>query len=150
MNQHKIKSATWEDSSTPFHFGRNDMSGGGTIQPYRLYSKRGGRQIAAPTGIIPFNRTGCTQTLLGDESSPLHCVVPFNRTGCIRDVVGGFFTQRISKTGTSVPQIIVNCPLSIVNFPAVPLGFAGWDAFFPSFSKKTPVLLPCSIRKEAQ
>ena len=67
-------------------------------------------------------------TLLGDESSPLHCVVSFNRTGYIRyapgtahrpfptvSLVGVCFNQRISKTGTSVSKIIVNCPLSIVN-----------------------------------
>ena len=68
--------ATWEDPSTPFHFGRDDRSGwfrfvptgyirdapgtahrpfptvlleGGTVQPHGLYSKRSGRQIAAPT-----------------------------------------------------------------------------------------------------
>ena len=29
--------ATWEDPSTPFHFGRDDMSIGDTIHPYRLY-----------------------------------------------------------------------------------------------------------------
>ena len=52
-NQHKVKLAAWEDSSTPFHFGRNDMSGGGTIQPPRLYSQRGGRLIAAPTCATP-------------------------------------------------------------------------------------------------
>ena len=48
----KVKSATWEDPSTPFHFGRDDMSGGGTVQPHGLYSLR------------------CH----GDESSPLHWV----------------------------------------------------------------------------
>ena len=40
--------ATWEDPSTPFYFGRDDMSGGGTIQPHRLYSGRGGRQVCRP------------------------------------------------------------------------------------------------------
>ena len=29
-NQRKVKSATWEDSSTPFHSARNDMSVGGS------------------------------------------------------------------------------------------------------------------------
>ena len=48
-NLRKVKSATWVDPSTPFHFGRDDMSGGGATQPHRLYSERGGRQIAAPT-----------------------------------------------------------------------------------------------------
>ena len=38
--QRKVKSATWEDSSTPFHYARNDISGGDSIQPHRLYSQR--------------------------------------------------------------------------------------------------------------
>ena len=29
MYQRMMKSATWEDSSAPFHYARNDMSGGG-------------------------------------------------------------------------------------------------------------------------
>ena len=67
MNHHKIKLAAWEDSSTPFHFARNDMSGGGSVlSAWVLFG-----------------------TLLGDESSPLHGVVPFNHTSYIRDVVGG-------------------------------------------------------------
>ena len=45
----KVKLATWEDPSTPFHFGRDDMSVGGFVHSHRLYSERGGRQIAAPT-----------------------------------------------------------------------------------------------------
>ena len=40
MDHHKIKLATWEDSSTPFHSARNDMSGGGSVQPNGLYSPR--------------------------------------------------------------------------------------------------------------
>ena len=65
--------ATWEDPSTPFHFGRDDMSGGGTIQPHRLYSGRGGRQIAAPT-----------DTLVGGTIHPhklysLHCLAMNHR-----------------------------------------------------------------------
>ena len=55
MNHHKIKIATWEDSSTPL---------GLTCR-----------------GVIPFNQTGCiwygaspSPGLDGDESSPLHCV----------------------------------------------------------------------------
>ena len=66
-NLRKVKSAAWEDPSTPFHFGRDDMSVGGFVLPARV--------IFA--------------TFRGDESSPLHCVVPFNRTGCIRNVAGG-------------------------------------------------------------
>ena len=33
---------------------------GGSIQPHRLYSERGGRQIAAPTCAVPFIRLGGT------------------------------------------------------------------------------------------
>ena len=53
--------ATWEDPSTPFHFGRDDISVGGAVHPHRLYSERGGRQIAAPTGVVPFTRAGYIQ-----------------------------------------------------------------------------------------
>ena len=49
------------------HFGRDDISIGGSVLPPR----------------VVFG------ALHGDESSPLHCVVPFNRTGCIRNVPGG-------------------------------------------------------------
>ena len=48
-NLRKVKLAAWEDPSTPFHFGRDDISVGDTIQPHRLYSECSGRQIAAPT-----------------------------------------------------------------------------------------------------
>ena len=34
--QHMVKSATWEDSSTPFHYARNDMSGVIPFCPHRL------------------------------------------------------------------------------------------------------------------
>ena len=48
-------------------FARNDMSVGGSGLPARVLFG----------------------TLLGDESSPLHCIIPFNRTGYIRNVAGG-------------------------------------------------------------
>ena len=48
-------------------FARNDMPGGGSVLSTRVIFG----------------------ALLGDESSPLHCVVPFNRTGYIRNVAGG-------------------------------------------------------------
>ena len=41
-----------------------------------------GGWILSPAQVI-------SETLHGDESSPLHCVVPFNHTGCIRNVAGG-------------------------------------------------------------
>ena len=52
-NLRKVKLATWEDPSTPFPYGRDDMSRGVAIQPHRLYLQRGGRQIAAPTCVVP-------------------------------------------------------------------------------------------------
>ena len=59
-------------------FARNDMSGGGSIQPHRLYSLRG-QPLAGLDGV---------------GSTPLHCsaygVIPFTRTGCIRNVAGGW------------------------------------------------------------
>ena len=76
--------ATWEDPSTPFHFGRDDMSVGGSIQPHRLYSERGGRQIAAPT-----------DTPVGDTVYPHGLYLP--RSGTAHrpfptvSLVGGFF-----------------------------------------------------------
>ena len=76
-NHHKIKPTTREDSSTPFHFGRNDMSGGSSVLSARVIFR----------------------TLLGDGSSPLHCVIPFNPTGYIRNVAGVVpFNQSCSKT----------------------------------------------------
>ena len=38
MYQHKVKSATWEDSSTPFHYARNDMIGGVVLFIYTGYN----------------------------------------------------------------------------------------------------------------
>ena len=139
---------------------RNDMSGGGTIHPHRLYSERGGRHSSRPyirntfAPIVPtiqnavphlihrlwrspfpegegFGRNPVQQhgfysqrprngtqavpygfagrwyrsstrvifgTLLGDESSPLHCVVPFNRTGCNCNVAGGIIAAPTCAT----------------------------------------------------
>ena len=39
-NLRKVKLATWVDPSTPFHFGRDDMSGGGAIHPHGLFLLR--------------------------------------------------------------------------------------------------------------
>ena len=38
--QRKVKLATWENPSAPFHFGRDDMSGGGSGCPHGLYLQR--------------------------------------------------------------------------------------------------------------
>ena len=43
-----------------------------TIHPHRLYSKRGGRQVAAPTGVVPFIHTGCIRNVAGGRLPPLH------------------------------------------------------------------------------
>ena len=48
-NQHKIKLAAWEDSSTRFRSLGMTCRGDGSVQPHRLYPGRGGRQVAAPT-----------------------------------------------------------------------------------------------------
>ena len=50
------------------------MLGGGTIHPNRLYSKRGGRQIAAPTGVIPFTCTGSIRSVPGTAHRPFPTV----------------------------------------------------------------------------
>ena len=43
MNHHKLKLATWEDSSTPFHYARNDIIGGAVLFcPQELSSPRSG------------------------------------------------------------------------------------------------------------
>ena len=128
-----VISATWVDSSTPLCCGRNDIPEGITFYPHRLYLQRGRRHNSHPymhvgTSYQSFLRVVFV-TLLGDESSPLHCVVPFIHTSYIRNVpgtahrpfptvslMGIFLNRRISKTGTSVAPKIVNCPLSIVNF----------------------------------
>ena len=84
-------------------YGRN------TIQPHKLYSKRGGRQIAAPTDTLVGHRSSAQvvfETLLGDESSPLHCVVPFNRTGSIRNVPGV-----IPLRPSFVRCFVLSCPV---------------------------------------
>ena len=47
-NLRKVKFATREDPSTPFHFGLDDMSVGGSVQPNRLYMQRGGRHNSRP------------------------------------------------------------------------------------------------------
>ena len=94
----------------------------GSIQPHRLYSKRGGRLIAAPTGVVPFNRTGCNCNVAGGRLPPLQThqwVIPFIYTGYIRDAPGTahrpfptYFTERIKMGNVCRPN---NCQLSTVN-----------------------------------
>ena len=100
-----------------------------TIHPHGLYSERSrnGTQ-AVPYGFAGewFRLTAQVVfgTLLGDESSPLHCVVPFNRTLYIRSVPGTarrpfptYFNGRVEMNDAGRPMI-VNCPLSISSFIA--------------------------------
>ena len=55
------------------------------VCPHRLYSKRGGRLIAAPTGVIPFNRTGCIRDVAGGRLPMNECVIaPGNHWFLIR------------------------------------------------------------------
>ena len=70
--------------------------------------------IAAPTGVVPFNRTGYIRGVPGTAHRPFPTV----------SLVGAFLNQRIPKQDMFVIRIIVNCSLSIVNFPAVPYGFS--------------------------
>ena len=80
------ESTTWDNEPPQdknCHMGRfldcarNDMSGGGTVQPNGLY----------------FQRSQPLPGLDGVGSTPLHCfvygVLPFTGTGCIRYVAGG-------------------------------------------------------------
>ena len=87
---------------------------GGTIHPHGLYPERprNGTQ-AVPYGFaggwILSSARVVFVTLLGDESSPLHCVIPFNHTGYIRYIPYGFadrhfLNKRISKAETFVAQ----------------------------------------------
>ena len=100
-NQRMVKIATWEDPSTPFHFGRDDMSGGGAVHPHRLYSQRGGRLIAAPTDVIPFIHMSYIRYAPGTAHRPFPTV----------SLTGGFLNHRIPKR-THPSPITINCPLS--------------------------------------
>ena len=108
------------------------MSGRGTVQPHGLYLQRfmamnHRRYIAwfRSTARVVF------ATWRAADLPPLRThrlMIPFNRTDSIRgapgtarrpfptvSLEGECFTQRFSKTDTSVNN---NCQLSIVNFPA--------------------------------
>ena len=119
-NQHKIKLATREDSSTHIRSLGMTCREAGPFCPHRLYSKRGGRQIAAPTYATPlrllFLQCGtwyrASSTAYGGPPSPkgkVMGVVPFIHTDSIRHVPGtahrpfptvslngGIFNRRIS------------------------------------------------------
>ena len=128
--------ATWEDPSTPFHFGRDDISVGDAIQPHRLYSGRGRRQIAAPTDtpvggtihlhglyslrcmamnhrryIAWFHSSGQVifATWRAARLPPLHCVVPFNLTGYIHNVAGGRFAAPTFMYHVFLHNLFMGC-----------------------------------------
>ena len=76
---------------------------GSAAQPHRFYLQRGGRQIAAPTGVIPFNRTSSIRNVPGTAHRPFPTV----------SLIGVFFYKTYSKSGhVRSPN---NCQLSIVN-----------------------------------
>ena len=50
--------ATWEDSSTRIRSLGMTYRGVVSFCPHGLYLQRSGRLVAAPTGVVPFNRTG--------------------------------------------------------------------------------------------
>ena len=96
-NQHKIKLATREDSST------HCVSLGMTCR-----------------GVVPFNQTGCIRYVAspwrgwsGDESSPLHCtvywVIPFTGTGYFCHVAGGRLPM----------ELWCDCPRQSINFDSL-------------------------------
>ena len=98
---------------------------GGTIQPHGLYSKRSGRLVAAPTGVIPFIHTGYTRKVPGTAHRPFPTY--FNGKAEMNNV------GRPNNCPLSILHITVNCPLSTVNSPRVPANrtTAADTAFFP-------------------
>ena len=90
-NLRKVKFATWEDSSTRFH------SLGMTYRGVVPFNSTGYIRTWRAADCRPYGHTGgwyrstarvVFGALLGDESSPLHCVVPFNHTCSIHNAPG--------------------------------------------------------------
>ena len=80
---------------------------GGTIQPHGLYSKRSGRLVAAPTGVIPFIHTGYTRKVPGTAHRPF----PTYSNGKAKmNNVG-----RPNNCQLSIVNFAYNCQLSTVN-----------------------------------
>ena len=96
MNHHKVKLATWEDSSTHCSFARNDrrfLFGRYKYKRTTVPALRAGwRQIAAAT-------VGCT----------MFWVVPFNRTGYTSNVAGGRLPM----------ELWCDCPRQSKNFDSL-------------------------------
>ena len=95
---------------------------GDTIQPHRLYWQRGGRHNSRPyrRGSIQPHGLYSGRSRNGTQAVPGTAHRPFPTVS----LVGAFLNQRIPKQDMFVIRIIVNCSLSIVNFPAVPYGFS--------------------------
>ena len=96
-NLRRVKLATWEDPSAPFHDRQDDMSG--KVVPFThtgyICSVAGGRLPPLRThwGVVPFIRTGCICNVAGGRLPPLRThwgVVPFIRTVYSRNVPYGF------------------------------------------------------------
>ena len=108
MNQHKIKLATWEDSSTRFtrserHIGALFHSTARVIfatPPERHI----GRSLQFRRWVVPFNRTGYIRHAPGTAHRPFPTI----------SLIGVFLNQRVSKRIRPSP-ITVNCKLSTVN-----------------------------------
>ena len=124
-NLRKVKSATWEDPSTPFHFGRDDISVGIPFFLHRLYLRRcmamNHRRYIAwfhSTIQVVFEtwRAASTHVSLDIVAAPTGWY-RFVRTGCVRNapgtahrpfptvsLMGVFLNQRISKAEMFVVQ----------------------------------------------
>ena len=122
---------------------------GGSIQPYRLYSMRSGRQIAAPTVSLVSGTIQTTRGVFGTwraANSRPYGVVPFCPHGLYlqrprngtQAVPYGFAERSIFSTvvvqkrpffcpleQTEPPSISQNCQLSIVNFKTPASGKTG-------------------------
>ena len=96
-NLRKVKLATWEDPSTPFHFGRDDISGW-----FRF----------VPTGYI------------GGVSGTAHR--PFPTVSLIGGLFIQRISKPVTSVHNNCQLSTVNCQLiQIVNFPALPSGLVG-------------------------
>ena len=101
-NLRKVKLATWEDRSTSFHFGRDDMSGGGAIQPHGLYLLRGmamnHRRYIGCTVV----RSGCSGGRSLCKTFPHTCSVPVDKTRKLE-----YSIDTKGATSRSAPQSLV-------------------------------------------
>ena len=129
MNQHKIKLATREDSSTPFHFGRNDMPGGGFVLSTQVVFETWRAADCRPYGHTGGRYHSTAEVIFGTS--------PERHTGrSLRFRWWVYFsTKCISKTGTFVTNncqlSIVNCQFFLVTPAAGPRLFSFWPRLWP-------------------